>query len=345
MAEEESASSPAALPAPTRSEFAAWIIFGAILLAVLWLHLLPALIAGLLVYQAVHLTTPILQRRLSNERARVVAVSILAMLVVGIVTAAVTSLVVYLRGEGHLTRLLQKMAQIVNQARATLPASVTESLPDNADDLKETAVHWLDTHARDLQTVGTHFGRALAHVLIGLVVGGIVSLMDVRPPPLNRPLARALAERAARLSNAFRRIAFAQIRISALNTTLTAIFLLVGLRLFGVRLPLVKTLIAITFLVGLLPVVGNLVSNSIIVIVGLNHSFGAALACLGFLIVIHKLKYFLNARIVGTQISSRAWELLIAMVLLEAAFGLQGIVAAPIYYAYLKDELTARELV
>ena len=345
MAEAESAPQRPALPAPTVYEVAAWIIMGLALLAVLWLHLMPALLAGLLVYQAVHLTTPVLQRHLSNERARVLAVSILAILVVGMVTVAVTLLVVYLRGEGHLTALLQKMAQIMTQARTTLPASVAENLPDNAEEVKEAAVHWLDGHLRDLQSVGTHFGRGLAHVLVGLVVGGIASLMDVRPPPVNRPLARALVERVARLSSAFRRVVFAQIRISAVNTTLTALFLLVGLPLFGVRLPLAKTLVTITFVVGLVPVVGNLVSNTIIVIVGLNHSLVVALACLGFLIVIHKLEYFLNARIIGTRISARAWELLIAMLVMEAAFGLAGIIAAPIYYAYLKDELSARELV
>ena len=33
------------------------------------------------------------------------------------------------------------------------------------------------------------------------------------------------------------------------------------------------------------------------------------------------------------------------MLLMEAAFGMAGIIAAPIYYAYIKDELAARELV
>ncbi|HJX66371.1 MAG TPA: hypothetical protein VJ860_20740 [Polyangia bacterium] len=47
----------------------------------------------------------------------------------------------------------------------------------------------------------------------------------------------------------------------------------------------------------------------------------------------------------GSQIRARAWELLIAMPIMESAFGLPGIVAAPIYYAYLKDELAARQLV
>jgi len=333
------------LPAPTRSEVAAWILVGLALLLVLWLHLLPGLFAGLLVYELVHLTVPLWQQKLSNERARVVAVSALAVLIVGSVTSLVTWLVIYLRRPDHLTRLLQKMAQVINEARATLPESLAESLPDNPDELKESAAHWVESHTRSVQAAGEHFGRVVVHILVGLVVGGMVSLMDVRPHTVGRPLARALAERIARLGNAFRNVVFAQVRISGVNTVLTALFLLVGLRLFGVHLPLVKTLIVITFVVGLLPIVGNLISNTIIVIVGLNHSFGVALGCLGFLIVIHKLEYFLNARIVGGQIRARAWELLVAMLVMEAAFGLPGIVAAPIYYAYLKDELTARELV
>jgi len=69
------------------------------------------------------------------------------------------------------------------------------------------------------------------------------------------------------------------------------------------------------------------------------------LASLVFLIVIHKLEYFLNARIVGTQIQSRTWELLSAMLVMEAAFGIGGVVAAPIYYAFVKDELKRQGLV
>ena len=38
----------------------------------------------------------------------------------------------------------------------------------------------------------------------------------------------------------------------------------------GIHLPLIKTMIAITFLVGLLPVIGNLISNTVIVVVSLS---------------------------------------------------------------------------
>jgi len=115
--------------------------------------------------------------------------------------------------------------------------------------------------------------------------------------------------------------------------------------LFDVHLPLTKTLIVLTFLLGLLPVIGNLMSNTLITIVGLSLSIWVAAAALGYLVVIHKIEYFLNARIVGGQISAKAWELLLAMLVFEAAFGLPGVVAGPIYYAYLKSELKRAELV
>jgi predicted PurR-regulated permease PerM len=83
----------------------------------------------------------------------------------------------------------------------------------------------------------------------------------------------------------------------------------------------------------------------VIVVISLSYSIGVAIGSLIFLIVIHKLEYFLNARIVGRRIEARAWELLLAMLAMEAAFGISGVIAAPIYYAYLKDELADRGLV
>jgi predicted PurR-regulated permease PerM len=58
-------------------------------------------------------------------------------------------------------------------------------------------------------------------------------------------------------------------------------------------------------------------------------------------VAVRKLEYFLNARIVGSRIGTRAWELLAAMLLFEAVFGVAGLVMAPIVYAYAKAELRA----
>jgi predicted PurR-regulated permease PerM len=155
----------------------------------------------------------------------------------------------------------------------------------------------------------------------------------------------ALTNRARRLGGAFRSVVFAQVRISALNAFLTGIYLLVIVPWTGTTLPFAKTMVAVTFITGLLPVIGNLISNTVITIVSLSVSPLLAVSSLAFLVIIHKLEYFVNARVMGGQIQARAWEILIAMLAMEAVFGIAGVIAAPIYYAYLKRELAAHKLI
>ncbi|MFN0300827.1 MAG: AI-2E family transporter [Burkholderiales bacterium] len=327
-----------------RCDIAAWIGVGIGLFAVLRLNLLPALLAGLLVYEIVHVLAPRLGfLRISRERGKVAAVGVLASLIIVVLVAGGVGIGVFFRSDaGSLTALLNKLAEILDGARTGLPSWIVERLPEGVEALKSMAVQWLKDHARELQSAGKEAGLGAVHVLIGMVIGAMVALHDARPVAELGPLSRALQERVVRLGEAFRRIVFAQVRISALNTVLTGVFLVAVLPMFGLHLPLMKTMIVITFLAGLLPVVGNLISNSVIVLVGLSVSLPAAAACLAFLIIIHKLEYFVNARIVGSQIHARAWELLVAMLIMEAMFGVAGIVAAPIFYAYLKDELKTR---
>jgi len=173
----------------------------------------------------------------------------------------------------------------------------------------------------------------------------MAALYDATTKPDYKPLAAALHARVVNLSAAFRRIVFAQVRIAAINAVFTGLYLMVILPLAGIHLPLTKSMVAVTFLAGLLPVIGNLISNTVIVIVGFSHSLATAGASLLFLVVIHKLEYFLNAKIIGTHINARAWELLTAMLAMEAMFGVPGVIAAPVFYAYAKKELAERGLV
>jgi predicted PurR-regulated permease PerM len=202
----------------------------------------------------------------------------------------------------------------------------------------------MQTHAGMLQQGGKNAARVFTHILIGMIIGAIIAV-GAQKPMQRLPLSTAFVTRVTRFADAFRRIVFAQVKISAINAVFTGIFLLVLLPIFHDRLPLSKTLVLVTFIVGLLPVIGNLISNTIIVAVALSVSFPAACMSLVFLILIHKLEYFLNARIVGGQIEARAWELLVAMLVMEAAFGIQGVIAAPIFYAYIKRELIYLRLV
>jgi predicted PurR-regulated permease PerM len=117
------------------------------------------------------------------------------------------------------------------------------------------------------------------------------------------------------------------------------VYLLVVLPVLDVHVPLSVTLVAFTFFASMLPIVGNLMSNTAIIVASLTVSPWVGLASLGFLIGIHKLEYFLNAHFVGSRIDMPIYALLATMLVLEAAFGMTGLVAAPIYCAWLTREL------
>jgi predicted PurR-regulated permease PerM len=332
---------------PTRYDMAAWILAGLALLGVLHLGLLAALLAGLLVFELVDIAAAKLATHgVSRVNGKIAALAIVAVVAITAITLSMLGLFTMLVGRSESVEvLLRKMADVIDTASVHYPAWTRAYLPANAEELDKLASAWLRSHAGDLQAAGASFGRTLLHILVGMIVGGIAVIGKVTPDRPLGPLARAVADRGAHLAAAFRRVVFAQVRISALNTTLTAIYLAGILPAAGIHLPLTKTMIALTFIVGLLPVVGNLISNTVIVVVSLSASVYAAVGSLLFLVLIHKLEYFVNARIIGSRIKARAWELLIAMLVMDAAFGIPGVIAAPIYYAYLKDELATRHLI
>jgi predicted PurR-regulated permease PerM len=313
--------------------------------AILNLRLLAALLAGMLVYQLVHTISPAIERHMPGQRARWVAVVFLATAVVGGLTGLAIGMIEHLeRTVPNIQYLLAQVMQMVEQARSHAPDWISAMLPVDIDQMKAKAGMLVHSHMDQLQQSGKSVARGFGHVLIGMILGAMIAISADRNKQ-RLPLSRAFATRIGRFSEAFRRIVFAQIKISAINAAFTALYLFVALPVFHQRLPLAKTLVLITFITGLLPVIGNLISNTVIVAVSLSINLPTAVASLGFLIAIHKLEYFLNARIVGGEIEARAWELLLAMLVMEAAFGVPGVIAAPIFYAYIKRELVAMRLV
>lgn len=322
-----------------------YVLSAAAILIILLKGLVAALFAGLLVYSLVHLVTPLLGKKIGGERARMIAVAAIGGLTVAFLCLLVWGSVTFFKSDaGSFPVLLQRMADIIEQSRGQIPAWLSAHLPESADALREMITAWLREHAFEAKLIGQETGRTLAHILIGMMVGAMAALYDSTPQTY-LPLGSALRDRLINLSEAFQRIVFAQVRIAAINATLVGIYLLVVLPLMGVRLPLSKSMIALTFFAGLLPVVGNLISNTVLVVVGLSHSLNIAIGSLIFMIVIHKLEYFLNAKIIGHHINARIWELLVAMLVMETLFGIPGVIAAPVFYAYLKRELRERALV
>ncbi|MBK7685101.1 MAG: AI-2E family transporter [Rhodocyclaceae bacterium] len=333
----------------SRVRIASYLLAAVALVTILAVHLLASLFAGLLVFELVHVIAPRLEKHFATERGRLIAVALLSALVVGGFILAVIGAIAFFRSDaGNLAQLSERVEGILHQIRASTPDWLIDTLPISFDQLQQSGPQLLRDHAAQLQKMGMNAAIGFAHVVFGMIIGAVIAIqetthaLNARAPA---PLVVALTERVQRLADAFRRVVFAQVRISAINTTFTAIYLMVALPLFGVHLPLTKTMIAITFLVGLLPVIGNLISNTVILLVSLAHSPQVAISSLTFLVVVHKLEYFLNAKIVGGQINARIWELITAMLLMEAIFGLPGLVAAPVVYAWVKEELTRVGLV
>lgn len=326
------------------STIVSYLIAAVAIPLVLHFHLLPAVFAGL----AVHVLTVKLARRLPANwggLAHTLALTVIVTAVMLGVFGIGFGLWSFLRGHHGMAALFAAVAETLDNLRRILPSDIATALPDTVDDLREEVSEVLRSHGQKISAAGMAGFKTLVHVIFGMVIGGMTALHHFHETDSWPPLIAGLHARAQGLADAFDKVVFAQVKISALNTLLTSLYLLVALPLSGVHLPLVSVLIPLTFVTGLLPVVGNLISNSAIVIISIGLSLKVGLASLVFLIAIHKLEYFTNARIVGVEVNARAWELLCAMLAMEALFGVAGLVAAPVVYAWLKEELRAQELI
>ena len=284
-----------------------------------------------------------------HAAARPLALTLVTMFTGGVFIGGFTLALSFLRHHAdNVPAMMTKMADILQSTRAWLGGFGEQIIPEvmtDAENLKTAVVLWLKQHAATIQIAGGSVSIALVRMIMGMLLAILVFFRHVTHHDEARgPLALALSEKVDRFADAFSRIAWAQMKVSAVNTLITALYL-VSLPLFGAHLPFVTTLIVITFVCGLIPVIGNLISNTVIVILSLGVSGGTAIASLVFLVVVHKLQYLLNSRIVGGEVDSQAWEILLAIILGEAAFGIGGVVLAPIIYAFVKRELRDRALV
>ena len=328
------------------TELASFLLAGAALLLILHSGLLAALYSGLLVYALVHLIAPALSSRMSNQKAKLTSVAVLGSVIVLLLTLVLWfPLAFFLSDDGSYPVLVKKMADLIELSRNQIPEWIADYLPESAEALQQTLTAWMREHAGQAKHIGEQTGRTVAHLIIGMVIGAMAALYDTTRIHHFKPLAAAMHKRVVNLHQAFRQIVFAQVQIAAINAVFTGVFLLLILPMAGIQLPFVKTMILVTFVAGLLPVIGNLISNTVIVVISLSHSLSTAGLALLFLVTIHKFEYFLNAKIVGTKINARAWELLSAMLVMEALFGIAGVIAAPVFYAYIKSELSHAELV
>jgi len=229
------------------------------------------------------------------------------------------------------------------QRQIELPFTDFESLREVVMDTLKEEAHYL----RNVAHFAGSTTAALVFTVIGIVVAGSLFLKTGLDPyrgthPVKNNLysicCDEVSTRFRDFYRSFATVMGAQITISLINTILTAIFV------FAVRLPYAPLVIAITFLCGLVPIVGNLVSNTIIVFLALTVSLKLGIGALVFLVGIHKLEYFLNSKIIGDRIRNPVWLTLIALIIGERLMGIPGLILAPVVLNYLRVEMLKVEV-
>jgi predicted PurR-regulated permease PerM len=315
------------------------LVAAAVLLGILWLHLLSAVFAALAGYVLYRKVSAFTGPEQGDWRKRSMRWLLVFTAVAGLVAGVLFAFELLFKS-GGLGRLMQLLADTLDQIRGTAPPWVVERLPESADAVQHAVSNWLRTHAGEMQRWGGEALKILVHIIIGLAIGLMAAAarrpVDAAP---SRPLVLLAQARMQHLATAFADVFSAQLRISLINALLTGIYLLVILPALGYRVPLAPTLVGFTFFASLIPIIGNLLSNAAITVAALTVSVWLGVASLGFLVVVHKLEYFLNARIVGGRTNVPTYAMLASMLVLESAFGLAGLVAAPIYAAWVTREL------
>lgn len=250
---------------------------------------------------------------------------------------------------------LSVFGYLIRQAVIALPKIAAETIPpmiayaqSHGIDLPFSDVESLKAAIIDMIKDGFlivgGFARAATTQIIFVLIGIIVAISLFLNPrvekssdnPTGPSLFTAVTDeiriRFQLFYRSFETVMGAQILISAINTLLTAIFVLV------VSLKYRTVAIGLTFLCGLLPIVGNLISNSIIVGIAFTISPRTALLALAFLIALHKFEYFLNSKIIGDRIKNPVWLTLLALVIGERFMGIPGMILAPVVLNYIKVE-------
>lgn len=287
------------------------------------------------------------------------AVTVLTVLILGGIGAAVYAGISATANTNFTSDFLQ-------QVRDFLPASLLSYIPEDLLVLKNRAIEFLKAHFSNLFSFTTHSMHSLFIVLFGMLIGAIVAFAFLKDEEVTDlvegeenqaintavvkeehigPFTKELMERISLFSFVFQKVASAQVKIAALNTVLTGIYLLVILPLAGIHIPYVKTLVLLTFVFGLLPAIGNILSNILITVLALMVSIEVAVISLAFAIGIHKLEYFIIAKIVGESLKISIWEMLIVMLVFLTVFGVMGSILSPVIYGYLKEELKANKLI
>lgn len=307
--------------------------------------LFPSLIAGFITYLMMLYAEKFMANSLMlGKYSRLLATLTLSVFIITLLTAsAMYFFNLIAKTVSNPDMLINETALILDKTLKDLSPNMVHILPHNIDNIKAELLSFIQSNLITIR----NFSKGATHTLITMILGMIIGIMIASSDYIesDKPLINSFRNKMTNMIESFEHVVIAQAGIALFNTIMTSIYLLVIMPLFDIQFPFTKTIIVLTFFVGLIPIIGNIIVNAIVLVIGLSVSVSVGVAAFLYLIAIHKFEYFLNAKIIGKRIQARAFELLISMILLESVFGIIGLIAAPILYAYIKKELKKAKMI
>ncbi|MBI5622966.1 MAG: AI-2E family transporter [Elusimicrobia bacterium] len=306
------------------------LLFAALLLGTIPLHLGPLVLAGLFTFMVLHYAFTLFSAKLKKFYAKWLAVASFVAVFAGLSWTAAHFVRQTVATFPHIaTTAMPKVIEAADRFGAKLPF-------ENVDELRAVAVEAVKENALAISKASKILTRQFFHIVVGVFLAILYFMTEPKreyKPDLFDSVRKEFNNRLDSFLSSCDRVIGAQVLIALINTMLTAVFLLVT------EIPYIAFLVPSTFILGTLPIIGNILSNTLIVATALTVSLKLAFTALVFLIIIHKLEYFLNSRIVGSAIDTPMWQTLLCILIGEAVMGVPGIILAPAVWHYIRKEM------
>lgn len=316
---------------------AAYILIFVVILFVLFFKMAPAVLVGMLAYVLSEKLLNILKIRIPNSQIKEKIVGLLMVFgSVFFIYGIIMSLVGLLKGE-NINDLLDTLYHTLDDLKIMLPYELSKYIPDSVSEIKK---NFIDSIKNNINSFAI-FGKSALHELIMVIIGWLIGVLIACKKKTSKQtlFTKTWNDLWKSFNFAFKFVVFAQFKVALFNSIIMSIFLFVIAPFFSWDIPYSKILVLITFICGMLPIIGNLISNTVTFVIALTVSLPAAIASLVLLMLVHKLEYLIISSSLGADIDSDIWELLIILFTFEILFGLGAMVFSPILYAFIKTEL------
>jgi predicted PurR-regulated permease PerM len=311
---------------------ASLLLFAAAAASACLLKLGPAVLAGLFAFMILDLTYRRLRAGLPETGARWLSAGIF------LVLAAALGFLFFKFVRLTLLRI-PAMAASMMPAISQLNAEYGLGLPfANIEELRAVVLEAVVENARSIRAGSGLLTHGFFQALLGALSAVFLFLPsknEAAGDSLLDVLGAELSQRARLFADSFEKVLGAQALLALVNAVVVAAFVA------ATDVPYLYFLTLSSFILGMIPIVGNIVAAALIVGAALTQSVDHGAAALVFILVWHKVLLVLSGRVVGGRLKTSTWATLLGIVAGEVVLGVPGIILAPALLHYAREELAA----